>query len=158
MTLARWLLAVLLALAAVATVAQEAGGPFADPRQEERFRELARGLRCLVCQGESILDSNADLAADLRGKVRELMRAGRSDEEIRRYMTDRYGDFVLFRPPLRPATWALWLGPGVLALLALAVVLWLAWRRAHRTPVHGLAPAERERLQALLRRHDGGSE
>lgn len=91
--------------------------PFKDRTEEQRFQHLARQLRCLVCQNESLADSSADLARDLRQEVFEQMRQGKSDDEIKRYLTDRYSDFVLYNPPLRGGTALLWFGP----LLVLAI-------------------------------------
>ncbi|MGN6527770.1 MAG: cytochrome c-type biogenesis protein [Burkholderiaceae bacterium] len=96
----------------------------ADPAVEARMIAITSELRCLVCQNQTIADSHADLAVDLRQEVREMIRAGRSGDQIRRYMTDRYGDFVLYRPPFKASTLALWLGP--LALLVVAVVALVA--------------------------------
>jgi cytochrome c-type biogenesis protein CcmH len=94
-----------------------APGTFADPAMEARARHLQRELRCLVCQGESIDESGADLAADLRRLVRKQMAEGRSDQQIKDYLVARYGDFILMQPPLKPDTWLLWLTPfGVLAV------------------------------------------
>ncbi len=95
---------------------------------EARYRAMLEELRCLVCQNQSLADSSAELAGDLRDQVRDQIEAGRSDAEIRSYMTARYGDFVLYRPPLKRSTWALWLGPFALLLLGLVVLLRL--RRA----------------------------
>jgi len=98
----------------------------ADPALEARMLAITGELRCLVCQNQTIADSHADLAADLRQEVREMLKRGRTDDQVRRYMTDRYGDFVLYRPPLKATTVVLWLGPALLlaiALVALAVVL-----------------------------------
>ncbi len=98
----------------------------ADPALEARMLAITGELRCLVCQNQTIADSHADLAVDLRQEVREMLKRGRTDEQIRRYMTDRYGDFVLYRPPLKATTAVLWLGPALLlaiALIALAVVI-----------------------------------
>ncbi|MDN3519078.1 cytochrome c-type biogenesis protein CcmH [Aquisalimonas lutea] len=145
----RWLMTALLILAVAATAFGKGDDPFADPEREARFRHIAQELRCLVCQGESILDSNADLAKDMRAKVRELMREGRSDEAIRRYMTERYGDFVLFRPPLKPATWVLWFAPALLGITAVGVALVIARRRSDRHP-QVLSPEEHDRLRRLL--------
>ncbi len=91
---------------------------FADAVQEQRFRALTNELRCLVCQNQAISDSNAGLAAQLRDEVYSMLIAGASDEEIVEFMVSRYGDFVLFRPPLRGHTWVLWFGPFVLLALA----------------------------------------
>lgn len=115
--------------AAPATVKFEAPGAHltaADPALEARMLAITGELRCLVCQNQTIADSHADLAVDLRQEVRELLQKGRTPEQIRQYMTDRYGDFVLYRPPLKAGTVVLWLGPAVLlgiALLALVVVI-----------------------------------
>jgi cytochrome c-type biogenesis protein CcmH len=98
----------------------------ADPALEARMLAIAGELRCLVCQNQTIADSHADLAVDLRQEVRELLQKGMTPDQVRKYMTDRYGDFVLYRPPLKASTAALWLGPAVLlavALLALVVVI-----------------------------------
>jgi len=98
----------------------------ADPALEARMMAITGELRCLVCQNQTIADSHADLAVDLRQQVREMLARGLTDDQVRRYMTDRYGDFVLYRPPLKSTTAALWLGPGLLlavALAALAVVI-----------------------------------
>jgi len=102
----------------------------ADPALEARMLAITAELRCLVCQNQTIADSHADLAADLRQEVRELIRHGKSDAEIRRYMTDRYGDFVLYKPPLKPTTLALWLGPGVLLAVAVAALALVIVRRS----------------------------
>ena len=98
----------------------------ADPALEARMLAITGELRCLVCQNQTIADSHADLAVDLRQEVRELLLKGWTPEQVRKYMTDRYGDFVLYRPPLKASTAVLWLGPAVLlaiALLALVVVI-----------------------------------
>lgn len=114
----------LLATAAHAVLPSEM---MADPAQEARAREISKELRCVVCQNQSIDDSDAPLAKDLRLVVREQIRLGRSNPQIIAYVSDRYGDFVLLRPPLRPSTWLLWAGP-FLFLLAGAVGL-AVWRR-----------------------------
>lgn len=98
----------------------------ADPVLEARMLAITGELRCLVCQNQTIADSHADLAVDLRQQVREMLKRGLSDDQVRRYMTDRYGDFILYRPPLKTTTAVLWLGPALLlavALTALAVVI-----------------------------------
>ena len=105
----------------------------ADPALEARMLEITGELRCLVCQNQTIADSHADLAVDLRQQVREKLQQGMTPDQIRQYMTDRYGDFVLYRPPLKASTAVLWLAPAVLlgvALLALALVI----RRRARLP------------------------
>ena len=124
-------LALCLALAALPALAREAAPASADPALEARVMSLSNELRCLVCQNETIAASNADLAVDLRNQVREMLRQGRSDAEVMRYMTDRYGDFVLYRPPVKPSTWVLWYGPAVL-LLGGGAALVLVLRRRSR--------------------------
>jgi cytochrome c-type biogenesis protein CcmH len=106
-------------------------GSFADPAQEARARNLQRQLRCLVCQGQSIDESNAPLAAELRALVRRQIAQGRSDDQIRDYLKARYGDFILMRPPLEQATWLLWLAP-FLVLGGAGGVAWLAISRARK--------------------------
>jgi cytochrome c-type biogenesis protein CcmH len=103
-----------LVLAMQAPGADEARPLAEDPALEARLEGLAAELRCLVCQNESIAESRTDLAEDLRREVRGLLREGRSDEEVLEFLTSRYGDFILYRPPFRPATWLLWLGPPLI--------------------------------------------
>ncbi|MCZ6686743.1 MAG: cytochrome c-type biogenesis protein CcmH [Gammaproteobacteria bacterium] len=91
--------------------------PMEDPEFQARYETLVRELRCLVCQNQPIADSNAPLAKDLRRQVREMLLSGSSDSEIYSFMTDRYGDFVLYRPPFVQRTWLLWLAPGIFLLL-----------------------------------------
>jgi cytochrome c-type biogenesis protein CcmH len=118
----------------------------ADPAQEARARSLFAGVRCLVCQNESIDDSDAELAADLRRIVRDQVAAGRSDTEIKQFLTDRYGEFVLMRPAFQPANWALWLGP--FAVVGLGVLLWRR-RLAARPEEATLTDEEAARLGRL---------
>ena len=118
------ILALLTALApAPAMAALDASEMLADPALEARARVLAKGLRCVVCQNQSIDDSGADLARDLRGSLRARLLAGDSDEEALAYLTHRYGDYVLLEPPLKPATWALWFAPAGFAVLALVLAV-----------------------------------
>ncbi|MEM6638854.1 MAG: cytochrome c-type biogenesis protein [Pseudomonadota bacterium] len=113
-----------------------------DPGLRARYEVLIEELRCLVCQNQTIADSNAELAVDLRTQVRKMLVAGRSDDDIRDYMTDRYGDFVLYRPPLKRRTVALWFAPLVGFGLG-ALALWRVVRRSQRavTPDDGVARA-----------------
>ncbi len=111
-------------------VAVDSGQRFEDPAEQARYERLIHDLRCLVCQNESVADSNAQLASDLRREVEELMRAGRSDAEIHAFMTDRYGDFVLYRPPVVPRTWLLWAAPALFLASGLAIVAVVVLRRA----------------------------
>jgi cytochrome c-type biogenesis protein CcmH len=123
--------ALLLAATAVGAAAKEAVPEAADPALEARMTRITSELRCLVCQNQTIADSSADLAADLRRQTRELLKQGKSDQEIVAYMTARYGDFVLYRPPLRATTALLWFGPGLM-LIGGAAVLVLVLRRRSR--------------------------
>jgi cytochrome c-type biogenesis protein CcmH len=110
-----------------------------DVELEARAMAIANELRCVVCQNQSVADSNAELAGDLRQQIREQLRAGRSPEEIRRYMTDRYGDFVLYRPPVNERTALLWFGPALL-LGAGLVTLLAVMRRRSRMPDEAFEP------------------
>ena len=123
-----------------------------DPAQEERARGISRELRCMVCQNQSIEDSDADLARQLRGIVREQVAAGGSDAAVRDYLHARYGDFVLLKPPFNAATALLWLTPLLALGGGLAAVL--ASRRHRREELPALTAAERERLSRL---EDAGS-
>lgn len=113
-----------------------------------RWDHIAAELRCLVCQNESLASSNAELAVDLRREVRSLIEQGQSDADIRGFLVSRYGDFVLYKPEVKPVTWLLWFGPFVLLLGALVV----AWRWMRRTPAvpEPLTDSERERVRQLL--------
>jgi cytochrome c-type biogenesis protein CcmH len=110
-----------------------------DPELEARMLAIAGELRCVVCQNQSVADSQAPLAEDLRQQIRDQLKAGRSPEEIRRYMTDRYGDFVLYRPPMNARTAVLWFAPALL-LLAGLVALVLVLRRRSRLPDEAFEP------------------
>jgi len=146
----RWLVYLFLAAATSAALARDAAPLADDPALEQRVMRLASELRCLVCQNETLADSRADLAIDLRNQVREQMRAGKSDDEIKAWLTQRYGDFVLYRPPVKSSTWLLWFGPFVLLVVAGATfVLYLRRRRA-RTEGVQLSAEERRHAQALL--------
>ena len=122
-----------LCLAAGPVAAKEAESVAADPKLEARVMTLSAELRCLVCQNQTIADSHADLAQDLRNQVRDMLRQGKSEAEILAYMTQRYGDFVLYRPPVKPTTTLLWFGPALL-LIGGVIVLMLVLRRRSRLP------------------------
>ena len=124
--------------------------PFKDRAEELRFQNLTKQLRCLVCQNESLNDSSAPLAADLRRDVFEQMQAGKSDAEIKLWLTARYSDFVLYDPPLRGGTWLLWFGPFVLLIAAVAALLRYLHRRRARTDGAQVTAEEHRQAQALL--------
>ena len=123
------IVAVLVALLAAAASAKEALPEAADPALEARMTRITAELRCLVCQNQTIADSNAGLAVDLRRETREMLRQGKSDQEIIAYMTARYGDFVLYRPPLKSTTALLWFGPAAMLALGAAVLVFVLRRR-----------------------------
>lgn len=152
-------------LAVFAPLGAEAVEPsevLADPAQEQRAREVGKGLRCVVCQNQSIDDSNAELARDMRVLVRDRIQAGDSNEQVMAYMVDRYGDFVLLDPPFKAATIVLWVGPGVIAVLGLFWVVMFYRRRmgegaddgAPNTQAAPLTDEERRRLDTLLKDND----
>jgi len=125
--------ALMLALCMQAAMAIDTAPAFEDPAAQARYERLTRELRCLQCRSETIADSNASLATDLRRQLRELMAAGKSDEEIMTYMTDRYGDYVLYKPPLVPRTWLLWAAPVLFVLIG-AVAATVVILRKSRLP------------------------
>lgn len=109
--------------------------PFKSHAEEVRFQELTRQLRCLVCQNENLADSNADLARDLRHEVFQLMQSGKSDNEIKQYLVDRYSKFVLYDPPVERSTLLLWFGPLLILLIGAGVVIATVRKRARNNPV-----------------------
>ena len=143
-----FLLCLLVAVPAVAVTPQER---LADPALEARAREISQELRCLVCQNQSIDDSNADLAHDLRVIVRERLKAGDSNAQTIDWIVARYGDFVLLRPPVKPATWPMWFAPLlVLGLGAVAVIVYFRRHRGASAAQAPLSPEERRRLEGFL--------
>jgi len=153
----------LLALALAVCVLSPAPGHAVDPREmledpalEARARDLSKGLRCVVCQNQSIDDSDATLARDLRVLVRERLKAGDSDKQVIDYVVSRYGDFVLLKPPFKVSTLVLWLGPLLIVMLAIGGAFF--YFRRHRAapetpaaqPAQALSDAERARLAKLL--------
>jgi cytochrome c-type biogenesis protein CcmH len=126
----------LLALCAVAAFAKDAPPVALDPALEARMLSIASELRCLVCQNQTLADSDASLAQDLREQIRALLRQGADSAQVRRFMTDRYGDFVLYRPPLQASTLALWLGPGLLLAGGLATLASVLHWRARLSDAH----------------------
>jgi cytochrome c-type biogenesis protein CcmH len=140
----------LLFVSAQAAFAAEAVSSAADPELEKRVNAISEELRCLVCQNQTLADSHADLAVDLKNQVREKLRQGMSEREIVDYMVARYGDFVLYRPPVKGTTLLLWFGPALLLVGGLAsLFLWLRRRRAVAVPAV-LTEEEHARAAALL--------
>lgn len=149
---AAWLLLAVSSLAWLPAAAVEPSEMLKDPALEARARDISRGLRCVVCQNESIDESNADLAHDLRVLVRERLVAGDSDAQVVQYIVDRYGDFVLLRPPVKPATYLLWASPAILLLIAAATIaIYLRRHRVAPTAPPPLTPEEQARVTALLK-------
>jgi cytochrome c-type biogenesis protein CcmH len=147
----RTILALLIALVPLAVAANEAKPTDLDPVAQKRLIDLASELRCLVCQNQTIADSNADLAADLRREIREQIQAGKTDAEIRAFMTTRYGDFVLYRPPLKATTVLLWFGPALLLVAGIVVLVRVMRTRRQRAEAdRPLSDDERRRAAALL--------
>ena len=147
-------LAILLLVLPALCVAREAPPAADDPVLEKRVVRLTSELRCLVCQNQSLADSHADLAIDLKNQVRSQMEAGKSDAEIRDYMVARYGDFVLYDPPFKSSTLLLWAGPFALLFVGLlGLAVYLSSRR-RRLPEAELTTADHARAESILR---GGS-
>ncbi len=151
------LLLVLLACTSAGTVvAKEASLLAEDPVVEQRLISISEELRCLVCQNESLAGSRADLAMDLRRELRTLIKQGKTDAEIREFMVSRYGDFVLYRPPVKPTTWLLWAAPFGLMVAGL-VALFMYLRRRNSEVANtstGLTDEESKRAEALLQEGD----
>ena len=149
----RWL-ALLLLLCAAAAAAQEARPLAEDPVLEAKVMAIAEELRCLVCQNETIAASHADLAVDLRKQIRQKLQQGQSREQIVDFMVQRYGDFVLYKPPVKRSTWLLWGGPFVLLVVALSGLILSIRRRRPRAGVP-LADDEAARARRLLGEEKG---
>ncbi|MEQ1881633.1 MAG: cytochrome c-type biogenesis protein [Burkholderiales bacterium] len=146
----RFLSLVVLLTGAMPSLAGEAPPVAEDPVIEVRVMKLAAELRCLVCQNQSLADSHAGLALDLKDQVREQMKAGKSDAEIRAYMVARYGDFVLYSPPVKPVTWLLWGGPFILLLAGGGGLAFYMRRRRRKISHSEMSPEDQVRVRALL--------
>ena len=143
------LISLIICFATVA-LAKEAK-PAEDPQIEQRMRALTEQLRCLVCQNETLADSRADLAEGLRQEIREQMKAGKSDQEIVAFLTQRYGDFVLYKPPVKSTTYLLWFGPFVLLFAGTGVLYRYLKRRRELIDDKPLTADERKRAEEILR-------
>ena len=125
-----------------------------DPITEQRLISISEEMRCLVCQNESLAGSRSDLANDLRREIRVLIKEGKSDDQIRSFMVERYGDFVLYRPPVKPVTWLLWIGPFVILGLGIAGLLIYLRRRNSSLPDITLTDTDNQKIDALLNASD----
>ena len=136
----RWLLALLLGLAAMNAwpqsqpIASAAPLQFQDHAEEQRFRELTEQLRCVMCQNQSLADSNALIAQDLRLEILRLIRSGKTDEQIKQYLVARYTEFVLYQPQVKPTTWLLWFGPALLVIGGALVVVAIVRKHGRDAP------------------------
>ncbi|TAJ94227.1 MAG: cytochrome c-type biogenesis protein CcmH [Gammaproteobacteria bacterium] len=145
----------LLCLHSMPALADDAPREFSRAGDEARYLALIEELRCVKCQNQNLKDSTAGIAADLRDEIYRMMEEGMDDAAIVRFLVDRYGDFVLYRPPLKSSTWLLWFGPFVLFAGAVIIVGYIARRRRASAPV--LTEAEQGKLRELLNRRDGES-
>jgi cytochrome c-type biogenesis protein CcmH len=145
------LMVVALGICFAKTAGAKDAQPNEDPQIEQRMKNLTEQLRCLVCQNETLADSRADLAEDLRKQVREQMKAGKSDQEIIAYLTDRYGDFVLYKPPVKSTTYLLWFGPFVLLVGGTWILYRYLKNRRQIIQEQPLSADERKRAEEILR-------
>ena len=144
---------VMLFIAMTVLLAPVSAGPvvtydFASEEQEALFNKLSNELRCLVCQNQSISDSNADLAKDLRDEIYEMLQQGKGENEIVDFMVARYGDFVLYRPPMKPMTWVLWFGPAIALVVGFFLVMHIV-RKQRKAAAAEISNDDIERLKAL---------
>jgi len=146
----RYFLAAICVLSLGSAIANEAVPLADDPVTEQRLISISEEMRCLVCQNESLAGSRSDLANDLRREIRTLIKEGKSDDQIRNFMVERYGDFVLYRPPVKPVTWLLWIGPFVILAIGIAGLLTYLRRRNSRVPNVTLTDADNQKIDALL--------
>lgn len=128
---------------------------FDSPQTEKTFHKLSEELRCLVCQNQNIAESNADLAKDLRLEIYNMLREGQSEEQIVDFMVQRYGDYVLYRPPFKPMTWLLWLGPILVFAFGLVFVIGLLKKQSAKQQDAGFSQEEIERIKNLHAEQDG---
>ena len=151
----RLILLIAVCLFSLGNVFAKDAAPLADdPVTEQRLISISEEMRCLVCQNESLAGSRSDLANDLRREIRILIKEGKSDDQIRSFMVERYGDFVLYRPPVKPVTWLLWIGPFVILGLGIAGLLMYLRRRDSSVPNVMLTDADNQKIDALLNASD----
>ncbi len=147
-------LSTLFVLGLGGAIANEAAPLADDPATEQRLISISEEMRCLVCQNESLAGSRSDLANDLRREIRILIKEGKSDDQIRSFMVERYGDFVLYRPPVKPVTWLLWIGPFVILGLGIVGLLMYLRRRNSSVPTIALTDADNQKIDAMLNATD----
>ena len=150
----RIFLAVVCVFSLGGAIANEAAPLADDPVTEQRLISISEEMRCLVCQNESLAGSRSDLANDLRREIRILIKEGKSDKQIRDFMVERYGDFVLYRPPVKPITWLLWIGPFIILVIGIAGLLTYLRRRNSSIPNVILTDADNQKIDALLKASD----
>jgi cytochrome c-type biogenesis protein CcmH len=150
----RWVVSALVCISLLGLAGQgrakEAAPLAEDPVVEQRLIVISEEMRCLVCQNESLAGSRAPLAEDLRREIRGQIRAGKTDAQIGDYLVSRYGDYVLYRPPVTPITWVIWFGPFVLLLVGVVFLLRFVRRRQSQAALPPLSDAERQAAQALM--------
>ncbi len=149
----RYILILLLSLVALGAEAKVEVHDFDSRQQEESYQRLIEELRCLVCQNQNLADSNAELAQDLRQKTYEMVKSGMDDKAIIEYMVNRYGDFVLYRPPVRSSTMLLWVGPFIILIAGIFIMIGVV-RRQRREQTDSVDAAELERVGKLLKQDD----
>ena len=148
----RSLILVLVLICSGSMVLAKDAMPLADdPVIEQRLIVISEEMRCLVCQNESLAGSRSDLANDLRREIRNLIKEGKTDDQIRSFMVERYGDFVLYRPPVKPITWFLWIGPFVILLVGIIGLMVYLRRRNQSVQINKLSEADNRRIDALLK-------
>lgn len=156
MRVMRLLGALALSVFMLSAWAKEAAPMAQDPELEKKVDEVTAELRCLVCQNQTIADSHADLAIDLKNQVRDMMRQGQTKDDVVNYMVQRYGDFVRYKPPMKPTTYLLWFGPGLLVLIGLAVLFATLRKRSQRLVAAApLSDDEHKKAEALLHAGEG---
>jgi len=142
---------VLLMLVGMQSVLAKQAVPMSeDPEMEAIVNEISEELRCLVCQNQTIADSNAELAVDLKNQVRDMVKAGKTQDDIVDYMVERYGDFVRYRPPVKPSTYMLWVGPFILLIVGITLLMRNLGKRKKNTTDAPLSDEESQKLKSIL--------
>ena len=153
-----FLLFLIIFLTPLASWAKEAIPVAEDPEIEKRMLALTMDLRCLVCQNEPISDSRAEFSNDIRREIREQIKANKTDDEIIQFLVDRYGDFILYNPPMKPTTILLWFGPVILFLISLGSLVFYLRRRRVQIEEISLSQEQREKAEALLKEDNKGKD